>query len=154
MTSNVQLQAPEVKPYRKSLWLTFRVAEGAVQLVSHERLEMICPPTVGAHPEAGKNSGFWMEVRDASDRVLFHRLLHAPLADYVEVYSPDGTIRREFQPVKESVFEVILPDDDDARSIVLMGEYLDPAKANEQRGKLAQKLAQFDIPKGEKGGKQ
>lgn len=154
MTNNVQLQDPEIKPYRKCLRLTFRAAEGAVQLVSHERLEMICPPSVGVRPEAGKNSGFWMEVRDASGRVLFHRLLHSPLADFVEVYSPDGTIRREFKPVKESVFEVILPDDDDARSIVLMGEYLNPAEANEQRGKRAKKLAQFDIPKGEKGGKQ
>ena len=154
MTNNIQLQSPEVKPYRKSFRLSFRIVDGKVRLESYERLEMICPPPVGVRPEAGKNSGFWMEVRDASDRVFFHHILHSPLADYVEVYSPDGTIRRESRPVSESVFEVILPDDDDARSIVLMGEYLKPEEADEQWGMGAHELARFDVPKGKKRGKQ
>lgn len=154
MVNNVQSQGPEVKPYHKSLRLSFRVVDGKVRLESYERLEMVCPPSIGARPEAGKNSGFWMEVRDASDRVFFHHILYSPLADYVEVYSPDGKIRREFRPVKESVFEVILPDDDDARSIVLMGEYLKPEEAGEQRGMGAHELARFDVPNGEKGGRQ
>jgi len=112
---------------------------------------MICPPSIGERPEARKHGGFWMELRDASDRVLFYSLLHSPLGDSVEVYSPDGKIRREFGAVKESVFEVLLPDDTEARSIVLIGEYLDSARAREERAGGARELAQFDVPEGEKG---
>jgi len=112
---------------------------------------MICPPSVGERPEAGRHGGFWMELRDANDRVLFHRLLHSPLRDSVEVHSPDGKIRREFGDVKESIFEVLLPDDSDAKSITLMGESLDLAKARKKRRGASSELARFDVPKGAKG---
>jgi hypothetical protein len=152
MTNDVRSPGPNMRQSRKSVRLTFRVADGEVRLLSHERLNMICPPSIGERPEVGKHGGFWMELRDASDRVLFHRLLHSPLGDSVEVYSPDGKIRREFGAVTESEFEVLLPDDADARSIVLIGEYLDPTRAREERAGGAHELARFDVPEGEKGG--
>lgn len=154
MEKNGRLEARRVKPYRKTLRLTFRAAGGEVRLVSHERLDMICPPSVGERPAAGKHGGFWLELRDAKERVLFHRLLDNPLADSVEVHSPDGKIRREFGEVKESIFEVLLPDDAGARHITLMGEYLDPAKARKAPGQRSSELARFDVPRNEKGGGQ
>jgi hypothetical protein len=115
---------------------------------------MICPPSIGQRPEAGKHGGFWVELRDASDRVLFHRVLHSPLGDSVEVHSPDGKIKREFGPSSESTFEVLLPDQDAARTVVLMGEYLDAARARRERAegpgepaKGARELARFEVPK-------
>lgn len=152
MAKNVRPQGLYTKPFRKSLRLTFRVVAGEVQLASHERLSMICPPSVGECPEARKHSGFWMELRDAKDSVIFHRLLHSPLADSVEEHSPDGKIRREFGDVKESMFEVLLPDDPIAKSIVLMGESLYPVTARKKPAGGSSELAKFDVPKGEKGG--
>lgn len=146
MENIVRPEGQRVGQSRKSLRLTFRVANGEVRLVSYERLDMICPPSVGEHPEAGKHGGFWMELRDANDRALFHRLLHSPLDDSVEVHSPDGKIRREFGDVKESIFEVLLPDDVSAKSITLMGESLDPANAREKRAGGSSELARFDVP--------
>src|SRR2546428_604070 len=102
-----------VRPPRKTLRLTFRVTDGNIRLVSYERIEMVCPPSIGERPEAGKHGGFWVELRDASDRVLFHRLLHSPFANSVEVHSPTGEIERKFGPTAESTFEVLLPDDAD-----------------------------------------
>jgi hypothetical protein len=134
--------------------MTFQVSDGDVQLVRTERLNMICPPAIGERPEAGKHGGFWVELRDAEGRPLFHRVLHLPLADSVEVFSPDGTIKREFGPSGSSrVFEVLLPDHEDASSVALMGEYLDHAELRtlqaerdvEPRG--ARELARFEIPK-------
>jgi hypothetical protein len=141
-----------VRPSRKSLRLTFRVTDGVVRLVSHERLDMICPPSVGERPEAGEHAGFWMELRDADDRVLFHRLVHSPLGDSVEVHSPGGKIDRQFADVSDNVFEVLLPDDTNAKSITLMGESLAPPKASAQRAGGSRELARFDVPTGEKGG--
>lgn len=140
-----------VTPYRKSIRLTFRIADGEVRLLSHERLPMICPPSVGERPQAGKHSGFWMELRDAKDHVLFHRVLDNPLGDSVEVHSPDGKIERIFGTPAESVFEVLLPDDGQAATIALMGESLQPATARKERAVGTRELARFDIPAGMKG---
>lgn len=142
---------------RGTLRLTFRVADGAVHLVSYERLPMICPPSVGEAPQARKNGGFWMELRDGNNHVLFHRLIHSPLIGSVEVHSPDGKIERKFGEVKESIFEVLLPDNPAAESIALIGESLDLSAlsaAGAQQRATSTELARFDIPRGEKGGMQ
>jgi hypothetical protein len=150
--TDVRLQSSGGRQPRKTLRLTFQVRNGEVRLVSHERLEMVCPPSIGERPEARRHGGFWMELRDAQDRVIFHRLLEDPVASSVEVHSPDGKIRREFGPLPETMFEVLVPDDADARSLVLMGEYLDPASTREVREGGARELIRFDVPTGERGG--
>jgi len=146
-------------PSRKTLRLTFQVAGGEIQLLRHERLGMITPPSAGPAPEVGKHAGFWVELRDANDRVLFHRVLHLPLGDSVEVYSPDGTIQREFGPTPESTFEVLIPDYDEATSLAFCGEYLNAEAFRAQQADLAaeppppsRELARFEIPKEDKGG--
>lgn len=154
MENIVRAEGQHVRESRKSLRLTFRVADGEVRLVSYERLDMICPPSVGERPEAGKHGGFWMELRDAGDHVLFHRLLRSPLGDSVEVHSPDGKIQRVFGDLKENVFEVLLPDDGNAKTVALMGESLEPVTLREREVSAARELARFDVPKGEKGGGQ
>jgi hypothetical protein len=118
---------------------------------------MICPPSVGEAPHARKNGGFWMELQDRNNQLLFHRLIHSPLLGSVEVHSPDGKIERKFGEVKESIFEVLLPDNPAAESIALMGESLDvsalSATGAQQRA-TSTELARFEIPRGEKGGMQ
>jgi hypothetical protein len=117
---------------------------------------MICPPSVGEASQARKNGGFWMELRDRNDQVLFHRLIHSPLVGSVEVHSPDGKIERKFGEAKESIFEVLLPDNPAAESIALMGESLDVSalSATGAQRAASTELARFDIPRGEKGGMQ
>lgn len=166
MTTN----QPQNRPARKTLRLTFRVSDGEARLVKYERLNMITPPSVGEAPQVGTHGGFWVELRDPSDRVLFHRVLHLPLQDSVEVHSPDGKIQRIMGEPAESTFEVLVPDYDDASTLALIGEYLDPkeriARHAERlrqvmEGELvsvegARELARFELPKGgeTKGGAQ
>jgi hypothetical protein len=135
----------------KTLRLTFRIADGEVRLVTYERLDMICPPSIGELPKAGQNGGFWVELHDARDHVLFHRVLDNPLGDSVEVHSPDGKIRRVFGDVKENVFDVLIPDEGKAKTIVFMGESLKPVTLREERVVTARELARFNVPKGMKG---
>ena len=108
-------------PSRKTLRLTFQSANGEVRLVQQERLDMITPPTVGEPPEVGKNTGFWVELQDDKGSVLAHRLIHAPTRESVEVHSPDGSIRRITGAPTNSTFEVLLPDQDNASTAVLIG---------------------------------
>jgi hypothetical protein len=152
MENIVPIGVQHVRPYRKSLRLTFRVADGEVRLVSYERLDMICPPSVGERPETGRNGGFWMELRDTNNRILFHRILDNPLGDSVEVHSPDGKIQRVFGAVKENVFEVLLPDDSQAKTIAFIGESMEPATVRQEQVAAARELARFNVPEGMKGG--
>ena len=149
MTNDVRSQVQDVEHPRKTVRLTFRVVSGEVRLESHARLEMICPPSVGECPKAG-HSGYWMELRDARGHVLFHRLLHAPLGNSVEVHSPDGNIRRVFGPPVDNIFEALVPDTPQAVSMVLMGESLDAETGFAIEGG-AKELMCFDLPKGDTG---
>ncbi len=131
----------------KTLRLTFHVAYGKIHLESHERIDMICPPSVGERPQAGINGGFWIELRDSKDNVIFHRVLNNPLGDSIEVHSQDGNIKRIFGDVKENVFDVLLPDINKSKTIVLMGESLEPSIVRKEKTGLgAKELAYFNVP--------
>jgi hypothetical protein len=142
MPNDVPQRVPLVGPSRRTLRLSFRASGGEVRLESVERLDMICPPPIG----------FWMELRDQSERVLFHRLLHTPLGESVEVHSPDGKIQRVFGEVNESMFEVLLPDDPAGASVALMGETLDVKELLARRIQASRELARFEIPRTVGGG--
>jgi hypothetical protein len=121
MADDVPPRSQNAEPSRKTLRLTFQSVDGEVRLVRQERLDMITPPSIGPRPEAGTNSGFWVELRDANGSVLSHRILHAPLRDSVEVYAPDGAINRVTGSPSDASFEVLLPDQGEASTAVLMG---------------------------------
>jgi hypothetical protein len=137
---------------RKSIRLTFRVTNGKVELISHERLEMIAPPQVGERPEVGKHGGYWLEMRDAKGGVLAHRLIDPSQLNSVEVHSPDGKIERQFGDASDKIFEVLLPDDDEARRIALIGEPLVRRKGEKKQAEGSEELAVFEIPGRGKGG--
>jgi hypothetical protein len=139
---------------RRSIRITFKVSDKAVQILSFQRLPMICPPSVGPVPRKGENSGYWMELRDAKEQVLFFRLLDAPLGDSVTLHSPDGKIERKFSDVSENTFEVLFPDLPEASSIVFMGESLEPMglRIKKKNGRKASgELTRFDLPRTQSG---
>lgn len=105
-----------------TLRLRFRPEPDGLALVAAERVEMVSPPAPGARPVPGRNGGFWLELRDRRDRTLAYRVVSRQVAGSVEVFSPDGTIRRVVGPVPVSVFEVLLPDVAGAAQVVLIGE--------------------------------
>lgn len=145
MNSDQRSQPQRPKPSRRSVRLTFRVSGGDVELVSLERLEMITPPQVGEPPQAGTHGGQWIELRDAHDRVLSHRLISPTELNSVEVHSPDRKIERRFGELRDAIFEVLLPDDDDATSAVLMGERWARPKGRQRRAAASGELARFDL---------
>jgi hypothetical protein len=122
MADDSVLRSQDSGPSRKTLRLTFQTVDGQVRLLQQERLDMITPPMVGEPPEAGKNSGFWIELRDDKGSVLAHRLIHSPLRAAVEAHSPDGSIKRVKGAPTNTTFEVLLPDRDGASTAVLIGQ--------------------------------
>jgi hypothetical protein len=150
MANDVPSRGQTARPSRKTLRLTFRTVGGQVQLLRTERLDMITPPSIGERPEAGTSSGFWMELRDSGGKVLSHRVINAPLGDSVEVHTPDGTIKRVTGPASDRTFEVLLPDQDAASTVVLMGHEPRAAADATLRAETVKgsgELARFEISK-------
>jgi hypothetical protein len=144
---------PEVS--RRTLRLTIRNSAKGLELISVERLPMITPPQPGERPEAGKHGGNWLELRDAKNGVLAHRIIDSSMLNSVEVHSPDGKIRREFGEIRDSVFEVLLPDVEGAQYAVVMGDALSPSKdATAARATRSGEIARFDLSSSLKDKKQ
>lgn len=97
--------------------LTFRVKGGAVELVSSERVEMIPP---APDPERDTD-GFRVELRDADDAAVFSASISNPIEPEREVFSADPAepIRYVADPAKETAFQVIVPDLEEASDLVL-----------------------------------
>lgn len=113
---------------------------------------MICPPVVGDKPEKGKHGGFWVELLNEKNEMLFHRPISSIL-NSVEVHSPDGKIQRITGNAGQRVFEVLVPDDETATHVSLVGEELgDTKKRSAKAAAGSVELARFEIPK-EQGGK-
>ena len=145
MEQTKQPVGPNPEVSRRTLRVTIRSSAKGFELMSVEHLPMITPLQPGERPEAGKHGGQWFELRDANNRVLAHRLINPSLLNSVEVHSPDGKIRREFGAIREGVLEVLLPDTDQARFVVLMGDALTPQEAAAPGAARSGEITRFDL---------
>lgn len=108
-----------VPPPRESWRLTFAFDGAAIELLRSESLPMVSPATIGEPPQGDRQAGAWLEVLDDEGRVIFHRLLHDPLAVRAEHHSPDGRIEVHFRPPQPGRFEAVVPALATARSVRL-----------------------------------
>jgi len=95
----------------RSLRLIFNYQGTQIQLASQQRVEMTAPPSDPMDEYEGQ-SGFWIDVRDSEDSVLYRQIMHNPIQ--LELEAPSGDPERPFTQVKnetsEGTFMVIVPD--------------------------------------------
>lgn len=138
--------------------MTFSFSGREIRLESIQRIAMRALPS---HEAAGfeDRSGFWVELHDAQDRVLYRRVEHNPMAHEIEVYPDEQT--REFTRIPladpAGTFDIVVPDLPDAREFTLYASLPEPApeseteidraaRINAGRGRPAQLVARFPIP--------
>jgi hypothetical protein len=99
--------------------LTFVKQGDQLRLHSKIAVDTIVPPDGPAAQPSDR--GFWLELRDSADRTVFRRVLHNPLPQDIEVFSPDvnQTVARVPMAPAESVFSVLVPDTPAAESVTL-----------------------------------
>jgi hypothetical protein len=126
-------------PY--ALRLTFAYRDAQIRFVGSERVAMLAPAPTGAPPEAGQ-TGYWIGLRDASGRIVYHRPLVHPVAVDAEVFSPNAreSIARVPTTTREGGFTVLVPDDASAAALELHGP-ADPRRPDEP----ARELLRVDI---------
>jgi len=125
----------------QALRVTFGYQGSQVRVLGSERVAMLVPAPADDPPAAGQ-TGYWLTVRDAAGRVMYHHPLQDPLQTSVEVFAPDPRqpITRMSNPVREGRFTAIVPDTPDAEVVELYGPP-DPARPDEP----SQPLVRADV---------
>jgi hypothetical protein len=88
--------------------LRFRIAGGQIAFASVEQLDTVKPSQVSDSSRAGTHGGQWIELRDSHDQVVSQRVLDPAEHYSVEVHSPDRTLERFFNELRDGIFEVLL----------------------------------------------
>ncbi len=117
-----QQRPPEKPTGNRSLRLTFKYEGDAVTLVEQESVAMLAPPDDAALLERGQ-SGFHVELQDADGKPLYRRVLHAPIRDSYEVFSPEPGAAISHVPMDRphGFFKVVVPDVAGGHSVVVVG---------------------------------
>jgi hypothetical protein len=104
---------------------------------------MIAPPPT-ARPVEGQ-SGFWYELRDGQDRLVYQRTTQNPIRFDAEVFTgePRESIRRQEVASPRGTFVLLVPDVPEAESIVLFGAPLAPRMISE--GRAAKEVIRFPL---------
>jgi hypothetical protein len=108
------------EPHSTALRLTFAYEGNAVTLKSTRTIEMKVPPSHATEGYDGQ-AGFWVEVRDASDKTVYRRILHSPMSGWHEVHSPEGYPTHVPAARRSGEFEVVVPAAGPGASVVLFG---------------------------------
>ena len=118
------------KQVPRALRLTFTYEGEKVSLVERQPIEKRTRQTdpILKEGEASQYSGFWIELHDAKNRTIYRRVLHNPIQFSVEVPSdkPHQSFERHTIENPRGTFFVIVPDLDQAESIVIFNSPLDP----------------------------
>jgi len=111
---------------RQAVRLTFKVEGDRVELIDQERVRMVPPPSAEPFEEA--RSGFWFELQDDGDRVLYRRTIASPLSSHIEVPTGDPDQPLAYQPQVQpgGVFTVLVPDLPEGRKVVLIASQPEP----------------------------
>ena len=105
-----------------ALRITFAFDGPNLTLKSVERVAMRVPAAAAVPPE-GDRIGYWLEVRDAAGRLIYHRPVHDPLRLEVESYgdAAGAPLRRHARAAQRGEFELIVPDLPEAKTFRLHG---------------------------------
>jgi hypothetical protein len=127
----------------RSLRLTFEYKGADVRLISQQSVEMMVPPS-DRTDEYTNHAGFWIELRDREDRVVYRRIMHSPIQ--LDREAPSGDPQRTFTRVPadsaQGVFTVLVPDVAYARDVRLVGSPpSEPARA-------AKEILRVDLAEG------
>ena len=125
--------------------LVFSYGTGEVQLVSQQRVAAKTLPSDPVDRMEGR-TGFWVEVRDSEERVLYRRVMPNPIASAVEVRSDDPERPLSWRELKNlhGSFTLLVPDLGTASSLVLLGS---PGRRGAPTGP-AREIARFGLSVG------
>jgi hypothetical protein len=120
------MEPPQQQEPNRAIRLQIEYDKSGFSIVDSWPLETLAPASHALEaPRA--TSGFWVELRDAKNNVLYRRVMSNPVQSEVEIFDPEGIHRHAVEEPK-GVFTVLVPDMPDAEEIAFVSSPLDPAK--------------------------
>jgi len=115
-----RMAAPPPEDEPGAVRLIFVYEGDDVRLVSSLPVDVVVQPTDPV--EDHHRSGFWVELRAASEEVLYRRVLTDPGRVHPEVFSPDPAVgmTRSPEPQAAGAFTVLVPRRPQSSHVVLM----------------------------------
>jgi len=110
------------EPPQRSVRLTFEARGDRLYLLSAQRIDAMAPP-LGEPERAQPDEGYWLELRDTADAIVYRRPVFEPLQLDAGGFGDDP--QQPLQRVKggrpPGIFTVLVPDLADARFAVISG---------------------------------
>ena len=126
----------------RALRLTFSYRGDDIELVDAQAVSMFVPPSDPLERREAV-SGFWVELRDDAESILFRQDLHHPVARDYEVFpeDPHGEIVRQPVETRSGAFTLVVPEAPEATTVVLVASPSRP----EERNREAVESVRFDM---------
>src|SRR4051812_36199358 len=138
------------RPPRGAVRLTFSYEKDDVRLVDRQRVEMMAPP---GEPDRipRRASGFWVELRDGRNRVLYQRVIAQPVRFEAEVFGEQPGDPLGWRPVSDprGSFAIVVPELPDGDTVKLFSSPLTPESAAEPASELLSVPLRVDTPGGD-----
>jgi len=123
--------------WRRSLRLIFIYEGDKIRLESQQSVTMI-PPAPTTKRSQEKQSGFWYELHDKDGQPVYYRVVQNPIRLDVEVFDvPGKEIIRQPVEYPRGTFELLVPDTNEARELVLFSSPLEPKATGEPAREIA-----------------
>ncbi|HEY7419761.1 MAG TPA: hypothetical protein VH593_31570 [Ktedonobacteraceae bacterium] len=116
------------RPRPRTLRLSFAYGEAGIQLLTAHRLAIKAPPSIDT-ADFGPHAGFWYELQDDQGNVHYRRPTQDPLANSIEIHSPDPDeppMRRVSIEQTRGTFTLDVPEFDHAHILVFFRSPDDP----------------------------
>jgi len=126
---NSVMSAADTNSHTYTLRITFAYDGPKLEIIRVQRVAMRAPAPATTLQK--NQSGYWLEVRDGSGQLLYHRPIHDPMRQHIESFgeSPGKPMRRYAATVTKGEFEVLVPDLPGAQTFRLHGPTESAAKA-------------------------
>jgi hypothetical protein len=111
----------------RAIRLLVEYDESGFKVRDRWEIETLAPPS---HPlEVPRaTSGFWVELRDAKNNVVYRRVMPNPVQTDVEVFDPEFGPHRQPTDAKSGSFTVLIPDLPEAEQLAFVSSPSDPAR--------------------------
>ena len=135
------------RQFKDALRLTFSCQDSVFQLLSVQPIRKRVLPSDALEGYEGQ-TGFWYELRDADNRVVYRRVAKGPANGSIEVHDPGGAERHSIHPAEDltDTFSIIIPNYNEAEALLFFGSpQAYGLDAEAEIGSSSVEVARFDL---------
>jgi hypothetical protein len=133
----------------KARRLTFSYKGTNIKIISQHKIEKVLPPSDYLDTKNNR-SGFWYEITDDNQNILYQKSISNPIQTDIEVFSnklEESIMRQKISQI-EGTFSILIPDLPDAKTFSLFGNPIERDEISMQKPSIKPFQTNLDtVPK-------